>query len=73
MKFRVTIEHYAVDPQNSTERYWSQVLRQEIQISVAEKAAREIEKIITDEGLSINLNELRKALFDELGENDVSL
>jgi hypothetical protein len=69
MKFRVTVEHFKRDP-DTEERYWSYVLQREIKIGAAEKAAREIEKIITDEGLSIDSNELRKLLFEELDEDE---
>lgn len=72
MKFRVTIEQYKLQtdwdgvPDGTMD--WDKIYQQEIQIHIAEKAAREIEKLIADEGLSINSHEIRKTLFKELDE-----
>ena len=73
MKFRVTIEQlkYPSDEFGYTDDhkpYWETIKTQEIEIHIAERAARQIEKLIRDEGLDINPNELRSILFEELHE-----
>lgn len=74
MKFRITIEQYIhpnkdeVSEYGEVEPHWDVIKKEEITIGVAERASRMIEKLIQDEGLDINRNDLRKILFEELHE-----
>ena len=74
MKFRVTIERYvvpvgcgAVECEHGGPG-WEKIHSEEIEISLAERAARMIDKIIQDQGLEIDGGELRNILVEELGE-----
>jgi hypothetical protein len=78
MTFRVTIEQHihpncgAPDCEDAGSQ-WVKIKQEIVKIHVAEKAARQIHKLIMDEGLDANLSELRKVLFEELHERDEEL
>jgi hypothetical protein len=76
MRFRVTVEQFkhpegcgAIECELDGP-YWDQIWQKELSIDIAEKAARQIEKLIRDEGLDINSSELRQILFAELHEKN---
>lgn len=67
MRFMVTIEQ-SVKDEHTGEFHWQQMLREQIVISAAELAARQVQKIVQSQGLEINESKIRQILFEELDE-----
>jgi len=63
----VTIEQ-SVKDEHTDEFHWTELLREQIVISAAELAARQVQRIVESQGLTVDESKIRTLLFKELDE-----